>query len=98
MAAVSKLQDDQVVVIDDLSFDAPCTKDMAGLLKSLGLDGVSTLVSTADHDANVYKSARNLQRVDVSTVADWNALALLSPRRILVTKAALDAFKEQAAG
>ena len=96
MAIASKLQDEQVVVIDELSFDEPKTKDMAAILKALGIAGQSTLVATAEHDANVYKSARNIAKVSVSPVSDLNALAVLKPRRMLATKAALDAIKERA--
>ena len=95
MAIAAKISDDQVVVIDELAFDRPTTKEMATILKALNLSGWSTLVATAEHDANVYKSARNLQRVSVSPVSDLNALAVLSPRRMLVTKAALDLIKER---
>ena len=98
MAIASKLQEQQVVVIDDLSFEVPATREMAAILKSLGLVDVSTLVTTAEHDANVYKSARNIKKVTVSPVSDLNALSVLAPRRMLVTKAALDSIKEKAAG
>ncbi len=97
MAIASKLQDEQVVVIDKLSFDVPATKEMAGILKALGLSGSSTLVTTAAHDVNVYKSARNIERVSVSPVSDLNALAVLKPRKMLVTKDALDAICANAA-
>lgn len=96
MALASKIQSEQVVVIDDLSFDAPQTKAMAAILKALQLDGSSCLVTTAGHDVNVYKSARNINRVTVSPVADLNALAILMPKRLLMTRAALDAVKERA--
>lgn len=98
MAIATKLLSEQVVVIDDLSFDAPRTKEMAGVLKALGLAGTSTVVATAGHDVNVYLSARNIERVTVSPVADLNALLVLGPRRMLVTKAALDAIQNRASG
>ncbi len=97
MAIASKIMDQQVVVIDDLSFASPTTREMAAILKALGLGGVSTLVATASLDANVYKSARNIPRVSVSPVSDLNALSVLVPRRMLVTKAALDTIRERAA-
>jgi large subunit ribosomal protein L4 len=46
-------------------------------------------------DANVYRSARNIDQVTVSPVGELNALAILQPRKMLVTKAALDAIKER---
>jgi len=95
MAVASKLRDKQVVVIDELSFAAPRTKDMAAIIKALNLGGGSLLVATAAHDANVYRSARNIARVSVSPADDLNALNVLSPRRMLVTKAALDSLREK---
>jgi large subunit ribosomal protein L4 len=59
---------------------------------------MSTLLTTAALDPVVYKSARNIDKVTVSPVADLNALAVLTPRKMLVTKAALDAIKEKSSG
>jgi large subunit ribosomal protein L4 len=96
MALAARIRDDEVVVIDDLSFSGPKTKEMAGILKALNCDGTSLLVATAAYDANVYKSARNIDKVSISPVADLNALTVLSPRKLLVTKAALDAIRQRA--
>ncbi|MDZ4780231.1 MAG: 50S ribosomal protein L4 [Planctomycetia bacterium] len=93
MALASKLRDNQVVVIDQLSLAAPRTKDVAGVLRALKLNDTTLLLATAAYDANVYKSARNIEGVKVSAVADLNALCLLQSRKLLVTKDALDAFK-----
>jgi large subunit ribosomal protein L4 len=95
MAIASRIQDNEMVVVDELNFDAPATKEMAGVLKALGLNGVSTLIATAEHDVNVYKSARNIDRVTISPVSDLNALSVLSPHRMLVTKQALDKIKDR---
>lgn len=95
MAIASKLHDEQVVVIDELTFEAPRTKEMVGVLKALGIDGSSTLVATESTDVNVYKSARNISRVSVSPVAELNALSVLQPKQLVVTKAALDAIRER---
>ena len=96
MALASKLQADNVVVIDELSFAAPKTKDMAAILKNLNCGGVSVLVTTAANDPNVYKSARNIAKVCVSPEADLNAYLLLRPRKVVITRAALDQVKQRA--
>jgi large subunit ribosomal protein L4 len=98
MAIASKVRDGELVVVDELAFDRPTTKEMAGVLKALGLDGSTTLIATESHDVNVYKSARNIEGVTISPVSDLNALNVLSPRRLLVTKKALDLIKSKAAG
>jgi large subunit ribosomal protein L4 len=84
------------VVIDDLSFATPKTKEFAGILKALNLTGKTVLVTTAALDVNTYKSARNIEGVTVAPAAELNALNVLKPRRLLVTKAALDGIKERA--
>ncbi|MCA9269105.1 MAG: 50S ribosomal protein L4 [Planctomycetales bacterium] len=97
MAIASKIQDGQLVVIDELSLAAPKTKEMATILSALQLGAESTLVATCGHDANVYKSARNIAGVSVAPVAELNALSVLAPSRLLVTKAALDDIRDRAA-
>jgi large subunit ribosomal protein L4 len=96
MAIARKLQTEDLIVIDELAFNEPKTKEMAGILKALNLAGKTTLVATAALDQNVYRSARNIEKVTVYPVGDLNALAVLQPRKMLVTRAALDAIKERA--
>ena len=96
MAIASRIADDEVTLIDELSFEEPRTKEMAAILKVLAIDGKSLLVTVADYDVNVYKSIRNLSDVSVMPVAELNALSVLSPRRMLMTTAALDAFRQKA--
>ena len=68
---------------------------MAAVLKALKLTG-SLLVAISAHDVNVYKTIRNLDGVSVLPVAELNALNVLHPKRLLMTTAALDAFRENA--
>ena len=93
MAIASKIRDEEMIVIDELSFSEPKTSEMAKILVDLGLAGTSTLVATEVTDVNVYKSARNIGGVTVSAVAELNALSVLKPNRMLVTRAALDALR-----
>lgn len=92
MAMASKIEDNQVVVIDQLAFDEPKTRQMAAILKALRIEG-SLLVAVEAHDPNLFRSVRNIANVSVLPVADLNALEVLRPKRMLMTKAALDAFR-----
>lgn len=94
MAIRSKIDDGELVVIDSLGFDEPKTNHMASVLKALGLEGTTTLVTTADHDVAVYKSGRNISGVSVQPVRELNALSVLQPKRMLITKDALDKIKD----
>jgi large subunit ribosomal protein L4 len=99
MALAAKVRDDELIVIDDLSFGEPKTKDMVSVLSHLDLKkGDSLLVTTDKHDANVYRSARNIEGVSVAPATDINAYSVLKSRRMLVTKAALDALVASAKG
>jgi large subunit ribosomal protein L4 len=94
MAIASKIADNELLIVDKFAMETPKTKQVASLLKALNLDGVTTLIATAGLDAVVYKSARNIEGVTVSEVRELNALSVLKPRRMLVTKDALDKIKD----
>lgn len=94
MAWASKIKDAEVVLLDELQFESPKTKDMAAIIKALGCDGSTVLVATAGYDANIYKSARNIERVSVAPLHELNALLILKPRRIVATRAVLDSLRK----
>ena len=88
-ALLAKLQSGSVSVIDELSFSEPKTKEMAGILKNLNIDR-SCLVTLGDYDTNVYKSARNIQKIDVAALKDLNAGEICNKQKLLFTKEAFD--------
>lgn len=96
-AVLAKLRSHRVVVVDGLAFDKPCTRDFAGILKNLKIDR-SCLVAVSDYDENVYKSARNIARVDVRPVADLNAADIVNHRQMLFTREALTSFLDRRGG
>ena len=79
MAIASKIADSEVVVVDQCALETPKTKQVAGLLRALQLEGSTTLIATAGSDQMVYMSARNIEGVSVSAVRDLNALSVLKP-------------------
>src|SRR2546427_5572002 len=97
MAVLAKLQDQEVVLVDDLTFDAPKTKEMAGVLKALNLTDTTCLVGTAGLQPTVYKSARNIRGVEILPAAEFNAYAVLRPKKGLLTRAALDELRKRPA-
>ena len=100
MALASRLADDEVKLVAALPIDAsaagPKTAAVAGMLAALGLGESTVLVAPVQHDAVFWKSARNIAGVSVTPVADLNAWALLSPRAVVMTTAAIDAFRAAA--
>ena len=97
MAMASRIADNEITLIDSLSFEQPKTRDMAAILNALKLGETSLLVAVPDYDLNIYKSIRNLAGVSVLPVTELNALNVLTPKRLLMTTSALEAFREKTA-
>lgn len=93
MALLSRLKDNEAVVVDGLKLLGIKTKEMAGVLKNLKLEKTTCLIGlgAADVDENktLYKSARNLRGVEISPASQLHAYAVLKPKKVLLTKAAL---------
>jgi len=87
-AILAKLISNSVVVVDELRFDRPRTRDFVQLLGNLDVDR-SCLVTVIAPDANIYKSVRNIPRTGVTPVTDLNAADICSYRKLLFTKEAL---------
>jgi len=93
MALASRIADNEVILIDELKFEAPKTREAAGILNKLGLAGMRLLVTLDNYDPIAYKSLRNIDKVETLPVSDINAYEVLRPKRILMTRAALDMFR-----
>jgi large subunit ribosomal protein L4 len=97
MALAARLADDEVKLVSGLELGAPKTAVVAKLLKTLGISEKTVLVAPAKHDDMLWKSARNIDGVSVAPVSDLNAWSLLQPRAVLMTTAAIDAFRASVA-
>jgi len=87
-AILAKLLGNNVIVVDELNFEKPKTKDFVSVLNNLKIER-SCLVTSSDYDENLYKSAKNVPRVAVLPVADLNAGDICSHSKLLFTKEAL---------
>jgi len=96
MAILSKFQDNEALILDDLSLTEVKTKQVAGLLKALKLQGITCLVGTKDYDTNLYLSSRNIAEVEVMPASQFNAYTVLRQKRLLLTRAALDELRQSA--
>jgi len=86
-AVLAKLLSNNVVVVDELNFEKPKTKDFVSILDNLKIDR-SCLVTIRDYNDNLYKSARNIPKVVVMPVAQLNAGDICNYCKILFTKEA----------
>lgn len=90
-AILDKLQSGSVVIVDELAFEAPKTKDFAAVLSNLNIDR-SCVVTVNETDSNLYKSARNIPKVAILRVADLNAGDICNRQKMLFTKEAFMAL------
>ena len=84
-----KANNGDIVVLDEVSFDTPKTKQMVGLVKRL-VDGRSTLVLLAAGDENIERAARNISDVKALRASYLNIRDLLGHDKILLPLDALD--------
>ena len=92
-ALSQKVLDDNFVVVDALNFDAPKTKEFAGVMSNLNV-AEKTLVVVTDDDKNAALSARNLANATVVTPAGVNILNVVDNQKIVITKSDLSQVEE----
>ena len=91
-ALTTKVQDGEMIVVDNLDFDAIKTKQMVEVLKAF--DAKKTLIITADSNETVYKSARNIEGVSVIPANNINVYDLLKFAKVIITKDAVSKIEE----
>ena len=92
-ALSAKVADNNLLVLDTLTFAAPKTKDMVAVLKALNV-AEKTLIVLAGPDANVVKSAKNIPGVKVLYVNTLNVYDILKYDKFMVTKEAANKIEE----
>ena len=92
-ALSSKVNDNNIVVIEELNFDAPKTKQVVSLLENLKVDS-KTLIVLADNNENVVKSARNLEGVKTAHVNTLNVYDILNYDKFIITADAVKKVEE----
>ncbi|MBY0754767.1 50S ribosomal protein L4 [Clostridium sardiniense] len=93
MSALStKVQDGQMVVVEDLAFDSIKTKNVVNMLNTM--EAKKTLIVTAESNEVVYKSARNIDGVAVIPANNINVYDLLKFEKVVMTKDAVSKIEE----
>ena len=89
-ALTYKAQNNQIMVIEDIKFDAPKTKEFVNITRNLKLEGQKLLLVLAGQERNLYLSLRNVPNANVVTASDINTYRVLDNRMILVTESSVD--------
>ena len=91
-ALTSRVQANKLIVLDQLTMDAPKTKAMQNVLNSLNVN--KALVVTKENDANVVLSARNIPDVKTALVNTINVYDVMKYNTVVLTKDAVAAIEE----
>ena len=83
---------ERLVVVEDITVDAPKTKQLLSRLEELGVS--RTLIITETGDEKLYLSARNLPNVEISDVAGLNPVNLVRYDHVVVTVGSVRAIEE----
>jgi len=92
-ALTMKANDKAIMVLDDLTFDAPKTKDFTLVLKNLGLENKKALFVLGESNNNVYLSSRNLKGIDVITNSELNTYKILNANSIVLLEGSLEGIE-----
>lgn len=95
MSALSyKAKNNDIVVLEDFSFETPKTKNFVNLVSNLKLGGTKALMVTANLDENLYLSSRNIQKSKVITASDINTYDLLNADKLVLTASSVKSIED----
>ena len=93
-ALTYKAQDNEIIIVEDFTFEAPKTKEFVNFAKNLQLADKKILLVLPCENKNVSLSARNLPTANVMVASDVNTYALLNNKAIVLTEGSLDVINK----
>ena len=92
-ALSSKVAENEIIVVDELKFEAPKTKEMIKFLQAVNAEK-KALIITAEKDENVVKSAANIPGVRTALATTMNVYEIVNHTSFIVTKEAVELIEE----
>jgi len=89
-----KAKDNNIVILEDFSFDAVRTKNYVQFTADLNVTDVKTLLVLGEANNNIYLSSRNLKKTKVITADQLNTYDVLNAGKLLLTAGALKTLEE----
>ena len=85
-----KAQENNIIVVENFTFDAPKTKDFTNVLKALEVENKKSLFVLEGSNKNVYLSSRNLKRTNTVTASKINTYGVLNANKIIISEASIE--------
>lgn len=93
-ALTYKAKENNIVVIEDLNFEAPKTKLFAELLNNLQLSEKKTLMVLSESNKALYLSSRNLKRAKVIRACDLNTYEILRANNLIILESSVSEIEK----
>ena len=84
----------EVIVLDNLTFEAPKTKALLEVLANLKVADKKALIVLAQNDNNVFRSSTNLKKANVITAGELNTYSIMNANTVIFTEGALAAVEQ----
>lgn len=91
-ALAYKAKENAIVILEDVTMDAPKTKQFVSILKNLGVDNKKSLFVIPEDNTNLYLSLRNVPKVNGTLVRDINTYDLINANVLVMTESAAKVF------
>ncbi|MBT8274884.1 MAG: 50S ribosomal protein L4 [Bacteroidia bacterium] len=88
-----KANDKAIMVMEDLSFEAPKTKDFTSVLKSLGLENKKSLFVLGESNNNLYLSSRNFKGAEVITNSELSTYKIMNANSVVLFEGSLEGIE-----
>ncbi len=89
-----KASEDSVVIVEDFTQSEPKTREVARILKAIGIDGKKIMLLVPGKDENLYKSIRNIPKLNIEMSDNANTYDVMNSDVLLFTKTSIDRVKE----
>ena len=95
-ALAYKVQNKQLMVVEDFTMEAPKTSEFANIQKNLKLDDKKSVFVISERNKNVYLSSRNLQNSKVITLSELNTYEIMNASALCFVESSLDVLQKNA--
>jgi len=95
-ALAYKVQNKQLMVVEDFTMEAPKTSEFAAIQKNLKLDDKKSVFVIGERNKNVYLSSRNLQNSKVITLSELNTYEIMNASALCFVESSLDVLQKNA--
>ena len=91
-ALSAKAQDNQIIVVEDFTFESPKTKEFVNITKNLKIEGKKVVLVLANENKNVYLSAQNIENAKVVLTSGLNTYTILDNKALVLCESSVAAI------